>query len=234
MEPCTESWPWDDLVDSPDRDSFQSASTTYDPPSVTSIPDSCNSSIGSQSVLIPEPLWDHAISTSHRRPMPFSSALPPLPPKATCTSALGDRQLRQSTERRRVPRPRFRLANQKASTTRRSLIAAFDAVKHVPDSVDGSYNIDYSCHASGLIKARSEPQQQQGLGRCCVCNNTDVGLHIKVWRLVKMCSWTWTHVTYQYCHMCLWKKCIASMAHVPSILRVVDMHKKPHCCVTGL
>lgn len=43
---CEESWPWDELLDSPASDSYQSASTTYDPPSVDSIPDSYDSSTG--------------------------------------------------------------------------------------------------------------------------------------------------------------------------------------------
>lgn len=51
---CEESWPWDDnLLDSPGSDSFESASTTYDPPSDESIPESYTSSTASASALIP-------------------------------------------------------------------------------------------------------------------------------------------------------------------------------------
>lgn len=51
---CEESWPWDDnLLDSPGSDSFESASTTYDPPSDESIPESYSSSTASTAALIP-------------------------------------------------------------------------------------------------------------------------------------------------------------------------------------
>lgn len=56
MEPamaCEETWPWDDnLLDSPGSGSFKSASTTYNPPSDDSIPDSYTSSTGSATALI--------------------------------------------------------------------------------------------------------------------------------------------------------------------------------------
>lgn len=61
---CEESWPWDDLLDSPGADSFQSASTTYDPPSVDSIPDSF---VGSTGTMRPLTMYG-------RPPMPLPSS----------------------------------------------------------------------------------------------------------------------------------------------------------------
>ena len=66
---CEESWPWDDnLLDSPGSDSFESASTNYDPPSDNSIPDSYTSSTASTSALIhahcPAPTNSHPHSST--------------------------------------------------------------------------------------------------------------------------------------------------------------------------
>ena len=101
-----------------------------------------------------------SMATSHPRPISLPLALPPLAPKGTCTSAPALRQLGQSTERRRVPRPRFRLANQKPSKTRRSLLADLNAVEDVPDDGDSNCCVDYSFRASSLIKAHVQPQQE--------------------------------------------------------------------------
>lgn len=69
MEPamaCEETWPWgDNLLDSPGSGSFESASTTYNPPSDDSIPDSYTSSTGSATTLL----------TAHA-PIPSSSCHP--------------------------------------------------------------------------------------------------------------------------------------------------------------
>ncbi len=174
IDPATESWPWDDLLDSPESGSFQSASTTYDPPSVDSLPDSYNSSTGSETALLTaEQLWDpltesshqpsYHIAASHPRPILPSSALPPLAPKGACPSGPAPRQLGQSTERRRVPRPRFRLSNQKPSMTRRSLLADLDAAKDTSDADGGHFYVDYSFRASSLIKAHVVPLPQEDL-----------------------------------------------------------------------
>jgi len=172
IDPCTESWPWDDLLDSPESGSFQSASTTYDPPSVDSIPDSYNSSTGSETALLTaQQLWDpltnsshqpsYNIAASHPRPILPSSALPPLAPRGACPSGPPLRQLGQSTERRRVPRPRFRLSNQKPTLARRSLLADLNAVEDTPDADGGHFCVDYSFRASALIKARVVPLHQE-------------------------------------------------------------------------
>ncbi|KAL0023540.1 hypothetical protein WJX79_010992 [Trebouxia sp. C0005] len=184
IDPCTESWPWDDLLDSPESGSFQSASTTYDPPSVDSIPDSYNSSTGSETALLTaEQLWDpltdsnhqplYNIAASHPRPIPPSSALPPLVPRGACPSGPPPRQLGQSTERRRVPRPRFRLSNQKPSVARRSLLADLDAAKDTPDADGGQFYVDYSFRASALIKAHAVPLHQEDLEQWFVCRQQD-------------------------------------------------------------
>ena len=63
---CEETWPWDDnLLHSPGSGSFESASTTYNPQSDDSIPDSYTSSTGSATTLI----------TAHA-PIPSSSCHP--------------------------------------------------------------------------------------------------------------------------------------------------------------
>ena len=88
------------------------------------------------------------------------SALPPLAPKATWPSALTYRRL-PSSELRRVPRPRFRLANQRPTATRRSLLDDFDAVEDFSD--DGSLQLDADCSStvSSLIKAHVQPGYQR-------------------------------------------------------------------------
>ncbi|KAL0022635.1 hypothetical protein WJX77_012443 [Trebouxia sp. C0004] len=184
IDPCTESWPWDDLLDSPESGSFQSASTTYDPPSVDSISNSYNSSTGSETALLTaEQLWDpltdsshqplYNIAASHPRPIPPSSALPPLVPRGACPSGPPLRQLGQSTERRRVPRPRFRLSNQTPSLARRSLLAALDAAKDTRDADGGQFYVDYSFRASVLIKAQIVPLHQEDLEQWFVCRQQD-------------------------------------------------------------
>lgn len=97
------------------------------------------------------------------------SALPSLAPK----HAGAYRQLGEASELRRVPRPRFRLANQRPTATRRSLLNDFDAVENFSD--DGSMHLDddYSCSVSSLIKAHAEPgyhshQLQQQLRDWCL------------------------------------------------------------------
>ena len=180
MEPsiaCEESWPWDELLNSPDQESFESASTAYDPPSIDSVPDSYNSSTSSEAALLPQPLWDpltshqtdmvaapmQSIWPNHARAVPCSTALSQLPPKPPCPAAPAPRKMGQSTERRRVPRPRFRLSNQKATATCRNLLADLDAVEHVCDKDLHAYRVDYSSHASSLIKAHIDLDQQTGL-----------------------------------------------------------------------
>ena len=184
INPGTDSWPWDDLLDSPESDSFQSASTTYDPPSVDSLPDSYTSSTGSETALLTaEQLWDpltdsnhqpsYHIAASHPRPIPPSSALPPLAPRGACPSGPPPRQLGQSTERRRVPRPRFRLSNQKPSMACRSLLADLNAVKDTPDADGGHFYVDYSFRASALIKAHVVPLHQEDLEQWFVRQQQD-------------------------------------------------------------
>lgn len=204
---CEESWPWDDLLDSPGSDSFQSASTTYDPPSVDSVPTSFVSSTGmlwitapshcampchcnrqhssavlsyapvvipcpsghdlagsDQALLAPRLCNQLSCNTCQAAVQAESvigaSALPILVPKEASNSAVGYRQLGEASELRRVPRPRFRLANQRPTATRRSLLDDFDSVEDVCD--DGSmHDDDYSCSVSSLIKAHVEPSYHQ-------------------------------------------------------------------------
>ena len=93
--------------------------------------------------------------------------LPPLAPKGPC-SAAGARQLGHMSELQRIPRPRFRLANQRPTATRRSLLNDFDAVEDCLDDSSAQPFIDHGCNASSLIKAhvancyqQQHSQQQQ-------------------------------------------------------------------------
>ena len=219
IAPGTESWPWDDLLDSPESGSFQSASTTYDPPSVDSLPDSYNSSTGSETALLTaEQLWDpltesshqpsYHIAASHPRPIPPSSALPPLAPRGACPSGPPPRQLGQSTERRRVPRPRFRLSNQKPSMARRSLLADLDAAKDTPDADGGHFYVDYSFRASSLIKAHVVPVHQEDLEQWFVQRQQDGMIGYQV-------SW---------CSVVAWHHTFLSLGRLPQVCFPAKCH----------
>lgn len=66
-----------------------------------------------------------------------------------------------------MPRPRFRLANQRPSATRRSLLVDFNAVEDFSDDGSLHLEVDSSFNVSSLIKAHVQPgyhrQQQQQL-----------------------------------------------------------------------
>lgn len=130
-------------------------------------------SAGSDTALMAPQLWSHLSSNAHqaasqagRAPQGAAPALPPLAPKGPCPSAAAYCQLGPVSELRRVPRPRFRLANQRPTATRRSLLNDFDEVEDFSD--DGSLHLDVGCsfNVSSLIKAHVQPgycrhQQQQ-------------------------------------------------------------------------
>lgn len=121
-----------------------------------------------------------AASQAANAPQGVAPALPPLAPKGPCPSAAAYRQLGPVSELRRVPRPRFRLANQHPTATRRSLLNDFDEVEDFPD--DGSLQLDAGCsfNVSSLIKAHVQPgycrhqqPQQQQLREWGICKEGD-------------------------------------------------------------
>lgn len=137
-------------------------------------------SAGSDTALLASQTWNPSSTDSNQAPQEAAfaqdavkRAVYPLPPVATkghSASAAGPRQLHQSSELRRVPRPRFRLANQRPTATRRSLLNDFDAVEDCCDDSSSHACIDYGFNASNLIKAHVEAgyhqqqlQQQQQL-----------------------------------------------------------------------
>ena len=132
--------------------------------------------------MLPQ-LWSQLGSNIHQAasqagsaPQGAAPALPPLAPKGPCPSAAAHRQLGPLSELRRVPRPRFRLANQRPTATRRSLLDDFDEVGDLSD--DGSLQFDADCsyNLSSLIKAHVQPgycrhqqQPQQQLREWGLC-----------------------------------------------------------------
>ena len=110
----------------------------------------------------------------------FSSTLPPLATKGPCPAAAALRQPGQSTERRRVPRPRFKLSNQKPTSTCRSLLADLNAVEDLSEAGGSHCCTDYGFRTSSLIKAHCEPQSQQDLGEWYLHKHNNASLGYQV------------------------------------------------------
>ena len=162
-------------------------------------------SAGSDTARLAPQLWDHVSSNTYQAATQAGNATqgaaPALPPSATkrpCPSAAAYCQLGPLSELRRVPRPRFRLANQRPTATRRSLLDDFDAVEDF--SHDGGLHLDVDCSfsASSLIKAHVQPgyhqqqQQQQHVRQWGSQKHGDCGSYQVGWCFCKHSMyWCW-------------------------------------------
>ena len=158
-----------------------------------------STSAGSDTALLAPQWWSHWSSNTHQAATQTGSptqgaalALSSLPPKRPCPSAAAYRQLGPLSELRREPRPRFRLANQRPTATRRSLLNDFDAVEDFSDN--GSLHLDVDCNfsVSSLIKAHvqsghHQQQQQQQLRQWGSQKHAGCGSYQVGWAPARLC-----------------------------------------------